>query len=64
MGDGSKCKTLELSSGTHTIVAVFAKGNHVPYNLPVTDELLFLYDSFYLFCFYWILNVVVFFADK
>jgi len=37
MGDGSTCKTLELSSGPHTITAVFAKGNHVPYNPPVTD---------------------------
>ncbi len=37
MGDGSTCKTLNLSSGPHTITAVFAKGNHVPYNPPVTD---------------------------
>ena len=37
MGDGSKCKTLDLSSGQHSITAVFAKGNHVPYNPPVTD---------------------------
>ncbi len=39
MGDGSTCKTLELSPGPHTITAVFAKGNHVPYNPPVTDAI-------------------------
>ena len=32
MGDGSKCKTLNLAAGKHTIHALFAKGNHVPYN--------------------------------
>ena len=37
MGDGSKCKTLNLAKGQHTITAVFAQGNHVPYNPPVTD---------------------------
>ena len=37
MGDGSKCKTIELSKGQHTITALFAQGNHVPYNPPVTD---------------------------
>ena len=37
MGDGSTCKKLDLSSGQHSITAVFAKGNHVPYNPPVTD---------------------------
>ncbi len=37
MGDGSKCKTLNLSKGQHTITALFAQGNHVPYNPPVTD---------------------------
>jgi hypothetical protein len=46
MGDGSTCKTLELSSGQHTITAVFAKGNHVPYNPPVTDAIVvFVGDS-------------------
>ena len=39
MGDGSTCKTLNLSNGQHTITAVFAKGNHVPYNPPVTDAI-------------------------
>ena len=37
MGDGSKCKTLNLAKGQHTIAALFAQGNHVPYNPPVTD---------------------------
>lgn len=37
MGDGSTCKTLELSKGQHTITALFAQGNHVPYNPTVSD---------------------------
>ncbi len=37
MGDGSTCKTLNLTKGQHTITALFAQGNHVPYNPPVTD---------------------------
>ena len=37
MGDGSKCKTIELAKGQHTITALFAQGNHIPYNPPVTD---------------------------
>ncbi|MEE9258603.1 MAG: DUF4399 domain-containing protein [Nitrospinaceae bacterium] len=36
MGDGSTCKELKLSSGKHIIRALFAKGNHVPYNPPLT----------------------------
>lgn len=40
MGDGSKCKTVNLGQGNHTITALFAKGNHVPYNPPVTDTVL------------------------
>ena len=39
MGDGSTCKTLKLSSGKHTIHALFAKGNHVPYNPPISDTI-------------------------
>ena len=38
MGDGSKCKTLNLSKGQHTITALFAQGNHVPYNPPISDS--------------------------
>ena len=41
MGDGSKCKTLNLTAGKHTIRALFAKGNHVPYNPPLTTEVMF-----------------------
>jgi len=37
MGDGSKCKTLELSPGKHTIRTLFARGNHMPYDPPLTD---------------------------
>ncbi len=37
MGDGSSCKTLKLSPGKHTIRSLFAKGNHVPYNPPMSD---------------------------
>jgi hypothetical protein len=37
MGDGSSCKQIKLSSGKHTIRTLFAKGNHVPYNPPISD---------------------------
>jgi hypothetical protein len=36
MGDGSKCKTLDLAKGQHTITALFAQGNHVPYSPAVS----------------------------
>ena len=36
MGDGSTCKELNLPSGKHTIRALFAKGNHVPYSPAIT----------------------------
>ncbi len=39
MGDGSTCKKIELSKGKmYTIKALFARGNHVPYDPPVTDS--------------------------
>ena len=38
MGDGSTSKTINLTKGQHTIKALFAQGNHVPYNPPVTDS--------------------------
>ncbi len=38
MGDGSTCKTINLAKGQHTITALFAQGNHVPYDPPVTDS--------------------------
>ena len=40
MGDGSKCKKLNLTPGKHTIRALFAKGNHVPYNPALTTEVM------------------------
>lgn len=36
MGDGSTCKELTLAHGEHTIRALFAKGNHVPYAPAIT----------------------------
>ncbi len=36
MGDGSTCKALTLSAGTHVVRTLFAKGNHVPYDPPLT----------------------------
>ena len=39
MGDGSKCKTLNLAVGKHTIRALFAKGNHVPYDPALTEKI-------------------------
>ena len=41
MGDGSTCKEIKLSSGKHTVRALFAKGNHVPYNPALTTEVTF-----------------------
>ena len=41
MGDGSKCKKLNLKAGKHTIRALFAKGNHVPYDPALTTEVMF-----------------------
>lgn len=39
MGDGSSCKTIKLLRGKHTIRTLFAKGNHVPYNPPISDTI-------------------------
>ena len=36
MGDGSTCKELRLEPGLHVIRGLFAQGNHVPYNPPIT----------------------------
>ncbi len=36
MSDGSRCKEVKLDAGIHVIRALFAKGNHVPYNPPIT----------------------------
>ena len=40
MGDGSTCKTLTLEPGVHVIRALFAQGNHVPYNPPITTTVI------------------------
>ena len=37
MGDGSTCKELKMAPGRHIIRALFATGNHVPYNPAVTS---------------------------
>lgn len=39
MGDGSTCKSLELGSGLRVIRVLFARGNHVPYDPPVSDAI-------------------------
>ena len=39
MGDGSSCKSIQLSAGKHTIRTLFAKGNHIPYDPPLTDSI-------------------------
>ena len=42
MGDGSTCKKIELPAGKmYTVKALFARGNHVPYDPPVTDSVVF-----------------------
>ncbi len=41
MGDGSTCKEIKLPSGKHAVRALFAKGNHVPYNPALTAEVTF-----------------------
>ena len=38
MGDGSTCKEIKLSAGKHSISTLFAKGNHVPYDPPLTAK--------------------------
>jgi hypothetical protein len=39
MGDGSTCKEIRLAPGKHTIKTLFAQGNHVPYDPPITDTI-------------------------
>ena len=41
MGDGSTCKEIKLDSGKHTVRALFAMGNHVPYDPALTAEVTF-----------------------
>jgi len=40
MGHGKACQTIELASGQHGLTALFAYGNHIPYNPPVYDRIL------------------------
>ena len=40
MGDGSSCKALNLSTGRHFIRTLFARGNHVPYDPPISDTII------------------------
>lgn len=37
MGDGSSCRTIELLPGIHSIRALFAYGDHVPFEPYITD---------------------------
>ena len=39
MGDGSTCKSVKMSKGKHIIRTLFAQGNHVPYNPPLTSTI-------------------------
>ena len=40
MGDGSTCKTLNLSSGKHVIRTLLADGGHVPLSPVVTSTVI------------------------
>ena len=40
ISDGTKCTTVDLVPGQHVIRSLFANGDHVPYNPPVTDKVL------------------------
>lgn len=40
MGSGVSCHILNLSPGKHSLLALFAYGNHVPYDPPVSDKIL------------------------
>ncbi len=39
MGDGSRCHTVELTPGKHTLRLLFADGAHVPFNPPISAEI-------------------------
>ncbi len=39
MGDGSTCKEVKLDAGKHSITALFAKGNHVPYDPAISTTI-------------------------
>ncbi len=40
MGKGDACITLNLTPGKHAVIALFADGNHVPYNPPISHKIL------------------------
>lgn len=40
MGDGSTCKKINFVPGRHIIYSIFAYGNHVPYDPPITDRII------------------------
>jgi hypothetical protein len=39
MGDGATCKEIILAHGEHTIKILFAQGDHIPYDPPITDTI-------------------------
>lgn len=40
LGDASMCRTYFLSPGKHVISTLFAYGDHVPYNPPISDKII------------------------
>ena len=40
MGDGSTCRVLDLQPGRHILYTVFAYGNHIPYDPPISDKII------------------------
>lgn len=41
MSDGKECTTVNLVPGIHTVLTLFSYGDHVPYNPPITDKVIF-----------------------
>ena len=39
LGDGGNCTEIELEPGEHTLTGLFAYGNHIPYDPPITDKI-------------------------
>jgi hypothetical protein len=40
MGSGVSCHTFKLAAGKHSLLALFAYGNHIPYDPPISDKIL------------------------
>ncbi len=40
LSKGQECVSLEMEPGKHVIIALFAYGDHVPYNPPISDRIL------------------------